>query len=270
MHQLVIEIWRRHSIADPARHPRRRRGTGPGRPGRPDGRGLGSPTAGRSPCPRSDRAPSQPEIAGPRAEILRALGVKPDPAQPQATEPRTKEQHEHLSEAPPPPSPRRRRGRPRRRPRAVLALAGCGGSATGNEGAVNDDGSVDLDEGHPDRRRPEGRLQGAAPGRRRARRRALRDRVEGVHLRSPAARGAERRLDPRRRRRQHPAAVRGRRQERVQGRSRPRRTAARATRSWSRRAPTSSPSRTSRARRSASPRAARPTTTCSPSSTRPA
>jgi len=28
----------------------------------------------------------------------------------------------------------------------VLALAGCGGSATGNEGAVNDDGSVDLDE----------------------------------------------------------------------------------------------------------------------------
>ena len=28
----------------------------------------------------------------------------------------------------------------------VLALAGCGGSATGNEGAVNDDGSVDLEE----------------------------------------------------------------------------------------------------------------------------
>src|SRR6478735_5546578 len=27
---------------------------------------------------------------------------------------------------------------------ALLALAGCGGSATGNEGAVDDDGTVDL------------------------------------------------------------------------------------------------------------------------------
>ena len=44
--------------------------------------------------------------------------------------------------------------RPRRRAGAGLAgvlaaallLSGCGGAATGNEGAVNDDGSVDLDE----------------------------------------------------------------------------------------------------------------------------
>ena len=93
-------------------------------------------------------------------------------------------------------------------------------------------------EGHPDRRRPEGRLQGAAPGRRRARRRAVRDRVEGVHLRTPAARGAQRRRDPHRRRRQHPAAVRGRGQGRDQGRPGARRTAARATRSSSRRTPT--------------------------------
>ena len=118
-------------------------------------------------------------------------------------------------------------------------LAGCGGAATGNEDAVNDDGSVDLDEGHPDRRRPEGRLQGAAPGRRRARRRALRDRVEGVHLRPAAARGAQRRRDPRRRRRQHPAALRGRRPRASSRWSRPRRTAARATRSSCRRTPTS-------------------------------
>ena len=33
--------------------------------------------------PRSDRAPSQPEIAGARAEILDALGVRPTSAQPQ-------------------------------------------------------------------------------------------------------------------------------------------------------------------------------------------
>ena len=35
--------------------------------------------------PRSDRAPSQPEIAGARAEVLDALGVQPTPPNPHRT-----------------------------------------------------------------------------------------------------------------------------------------------------------------------------------------
>ena len=81
MHQLVIQIWRRHSMAillvthdvDEAlaladrivvMH---------------DGRLARS---WRLTLPRSDRAPSQPEIAGTRAEVLHALGVRPTPPNP--------------------------------------------------------------------------------------------------------------------------------------------------------------------------------------------
>ena len=98
---------------------------------------------------------------------------------------------------------------------------------------------------------------------------AVQDQVEVVHLRAAAARGAERRRHRPRRRGQHAAAVRGRRQEQDQGRLR--RHDGRQGRHD--RGPeglrASSPSPTSRARRSRSPRAARPTTTCSPSWPRP-
>jgi sulfonate transport system ATP-binding protein len=81
MHQLVIELWRRHSMAvllvthdvD-------------------EGLALADRVVvmdeGRLThtwqitLPRSDRAPSQPEIAGARAEILKALGVRPTPPNP--------------------------------------------------------------------------------------------------------------------------------------------------------------------------------------------
>ncbi len=81
MHQLVIEIWRRHSIAillvthdvDEAL----------ALADRVVLMDEGSLThSWQVTLPRSDRAPSQPEIAGPRAEILRALGVKPTPPNP--------------------------------------------------------------------------------------------------------------------------------------------------------------------------------------------
>ena len=118
---------------------------------------------------------------------------------------------------------------------AALLLAGCGGAATGNEEAVSDDGTVDLSKvtlivgdqkgGSKALLQAAGELDDAA----------VQDPVAGLHLRAAAARGAQRRRDRHRRRRQHPAAVRGRRQEQVRGRRRPRRTAARATRSWSRR-----------------------------------
>ncbi|MCW2843153.1 MAG: Aliphatic sulfonates import ATP-binding protein SsuB [Nocardioides sp.] len=81
MHQLVIELWRRHSMAvllvthdvDEALALADR---------------LVVLDEGRLAhswditLPRSDRAPSQPEIAGARAEILTALGVKPTPPNP--------------------------------------------------------------------------------------------------------------------------------------------------------------------------------------------
>jgi sulfonate transport system ATP-binding protein len=81
MHQLVIELWRRHSMAvllvthdvDEALALADR---------------LVVLDEGRLAhswditLPRSDRAPSQPEIAGTRAEILTALGVRPTPPNP--------------------------------------------------------------------------------------------------------------------------------------------------------------------------------------------
>ncbi len=116
MHQLVIEIWRRHSIAillvthdvDEAL----------ALADRVVLMDEGSLThSWQVTLPRSDRTPSQPEIAGPRAEILRALGVQPHPAQPQATEPQPRSSMNTSRKHPPPPSPRLRRGRPRRRHR---------------------------------------------------------------------------------------------------------------------------------------------------------
>ncbi|WP_341927353.1 ABC transporter ATP-binding protein [Nocardioides psychrotolerans] len=81
MHQLVIELWRRHSMAvlivthdvDEALALADR---------------LILIDEGRLAhtwhvtLPRSDRAPSQPEIAETRAEVMRALGVRPTPPNP--------------------------------------------------------------------------------------------------------------------------------------------------------------------------------------------
>ena len=81
MHQLVIELWRRHSMAvllvthdvDEALALADRLVV------LDEGRLAHS---WQITLPRSDRAPSQPEIAGARAEILKALGVKPTPPNP--------------------------------------------------------------------------------------------------------------------------------------------------------------------------------------------
>jgi sulfonate transport system ATP-binding protein len=81
MHQLVIELWRRHSMAillvthdvDEALALADRVVL------MDEGRLTHS---WQVTLPRSDRAPSQPDIAAPRAEILRALGVKPTPPNP--------------------------------------------------------------------------------------------------------------------------------------------------------------------------------------------
>ncbi|MBB6629436.1 ABC transporter ATP-binding protein [Nocardioides sp. KIGAM211] len=81
MHQLVIELWRRHSMAillvthdvDEALALADRLYV------------LDEGKVRQSwdiSLPRSDRAPSQPEIAGARAEILASLGVKPTPPNP--------------------------------------------------------------------------------------------------------------------------------------------------------------------------------------------
>ena len=76
MHKLVIDLWRRHSMAilivthdvDEALALADRLIV------MDDGRAAHS---WEITLPRSDRAPSQPEIATTRAEVLRALGVKP-------------------------------------------------------------------------------------------------------------------------------------------------------------------------------------------------
>ena len=240
MHQLVIELWRRHSMAilivthdvDEA-IALADRVAGHGR--RPD-----RPRVVDHAPRRDDRAPvAARDRPDPRRDARRARrAAHPRPTR-TATRSRTKEQHEPHS-------------RTRRRTKlaalgAVLArrdLRSPAAAATppATRAPSSDDGIGRPLEGDPDRRRPEGRLEGAAPGRRPARRRRLHDRVEGVHLRTAAARGAERRRHPRRRRRQHPAALRGRRRRARSRSSRARRTAAPATRSWCRPAP---PSRTS-------------------------
>jgi sulfonate transport system ATP-binding protein len=81
MHQLVIEIWRHHSMAillvthdvDEALALADRLVV------LDEGRIAQS---WELTLPRSDRAPSRPEIAGIRAEVLDALGVKPTPPNP--------------------------------------------------------------------------------------------------------------------------------------------------------------------------------------------
>ena len=81
MHQMVIELWRKHSMAvlivthdvDEALALADRVVV------------LDEGVVARTweiSLPRSDRAPSKPEMAGTRAEVLNALGVKPTPANP--------------------------------------------------------------------------------------------------------------------------------------------------------------------------------------------
>ena len=95
MHQLVIELWRRHSMAillvthdvDEALAIADR---------------LVVLDGGRISreweidLPRSDRSPAQPEIARVRAEVLQSLGVKPTPPNPNRN-PLTKELNNQLS-----------------------------------------------------------------------------------------------------------------------------------------------------------------------------
>ncbi len=88
MHQLVIELWRRHSMAvllvthdvDEALALADRLVV------LDEGRLAHS---WQVTLPRSERAPSQAEIAGTRAEVLDALGVKPTPPNPHRTHIRT-------------------------------------------------------------------------------------------------------------------------------------------------------------------------------------
>jgi sulfonate transport system ATP-binding protein len=81
MHQLVIELWRRHSMAillvthdvdEALAIADRLLVLDEGRMSR----------GWEITLPRSDRAPSRPEIAGTRSEVLDALGVKPTPPNP--------------------------------------------------------------------------------------------------------------------------------------------------------------------------------------------
>jgi sulfonate transport system ATP-binding protein len=82
MHQLVIELWRRHSMAillvthdvDEALALADRIVL--------MDQGRITHTWDMDDLPRTDRAPSRPEIAGARAEILAALGVQPLPPNP--------------------------------------------------------------------------------------------------------------------------------------------------------------------------------------------
>ncbi len=161
MHQLVIELWRRHSMAilivthdvDEALALADRvlvidEGRSPG-PGRSPSR---APTA-RRPSPRS---PAPGARSSPRS------ACSPLPRTRSATRSRSKEQHEtqgiHLRRRPriaagAAPAQRLRRRRHRQRGRRQRRRLGR------------------PVEGDPDRRRPEGRLEGAAHGGRRARRR---------------------------------------------------------------------------------------------------
>ena len=159
----------------------------------------------------------------------------------------------------------RRAPRRRRRPRRLRRRA------SGNEDAVRERRQRRPVQGHPERRRPEGRLAGAAQGRRASSTRR-RTRSSGSQFTSgpPLLEALNAGADRPRRRRQHPAALRRRRQEQAQGRRPAPRMGAQGRRDrGARRTPRSRRSPTSRARRSRSPRAARPTTTCWPSWTRP-
>jgi sulfonate transport system ATP-binding protein len=91
MHQLVIEIWRRHGMAillvthdvDEALALADRVVL------MDDGRIT---RTWELTLPRTDRAPSRPEVAGTRAEILQALGVRPLPPNPNRNPLDTKKQ----------------------------------------------------------------------------------------------------------------------------------------------------------------------------------
>ena len=255
---------------DPHRHPRRRRGARPRRPARRARRGPDGRTSGRSAPPRSDRAHaaardrrrSAPRCSAPSASS--PLRPTRTAAAQRAREPRST--HEAPGDL------RRTRlaaVRPRRRPRSC---AGCGGSATGNEDAVGDDGEVDLSQGDPDRRRPEGH-QRQGPARAPPASTTRRTQIEWKEFTSgpPMLEALNADAIHVGHGRQHPADLRGRRAAAtfkvVAGRDlhRPGRRDPGAE--GLRRSRTSP---TSRARRSPWPRAARPTTTCWPSSRRPA
>ena len=147
MHQLVIDLWRAHSMAvlivthdvDEALALADRLVV------LDEGRMSHS---WQITLPRSDRAPSQPEIAAARAQVLDALGVKPTSVNPH----RQHTRHEARCRMSLLSSLSSRLTRRRRRPAALLAagalpgaalLSGCGGD-DGNSAAVGSDGTVDL------------------------------------------------------------------------------------------------------------------------------
>ena len=85
MHQLVIELWRRHSMAILlVTHDVDEALALADRVVLMD-QGRITRTWDLGDLPRTDRAPSRPEIAGARAEILSALGVQPLPPNPHRT-----------------------------------------------------------------------------------------------------------------------------------------------------------------------------------------
>ena len=234
-----------------------------GRPRARARRGPHRPRAGRSPLRRTARARRSTEIADLRAELLGALGVERPETRSSTTEPRSSM---NIPPHRPPPSPRSSAGRRRRR-RLRWPAAAAPRPATRPPSTTT---ARSTCQGHPHRRRPEGRLQGPAPGRRRARRhRRTRSSgsqftsgppllealnagaidIGGVGNTPPLFAAAGEEQDQGRLRRAT-TARQGRRDRGAEGLRRSR------------------ASRTSRARRSRSPRAARPTTTCSPSSTK--
>ena len=225
MHQLVIELWRHHSMAilivthdvdEALALADRLVVLDEGRVARTWEIDLAA--LGPQPGQAGDRHRARRD---PRRPGRQADAAQPEPRPPhrgaqerqdtRSTPPgTTKEQHERPDASPP--YPRRSTvARPRPEPPAAA-------SATGNEDAVADNGNVDLSKvtlivGDQKGTSAQAILEAAG-----SRRHAVHDRLEGVHLRPADARGAEHRRDPRRPGRQHPADLRGGRRRRVQGR----------------------------------------------------
>ena len=116
MHQLVIELWRRHSMAILlVTHDVDEALALADRVVLMD-EGRIAHTWDMIDLPRTDRAPSHPEIAGARAEILQALGVQPLSPEPEAQP--AQQARSSMSHPTSPPVRTTQAARRRRRPRS--------------------------------------------------------------------------------------------------------------------------------------------------------